>query len=344
MKIFNLVITISCFMLLIHACCKEKTTTVPTEPTPIPTPRDPIIDICAKELQIKSIKLADNIYKGKIVDQCPAFAEYVGTDKFSYNQLSVNPNNEYEFCTVRQDNAKEFNNEELIKFNICTGKTTIITRQPTYDIDWSVKDWVLFRGGDKQLRKIKSNGDSLTQLTYTGAYNNYAKWNNEGTKYLYIDGKTSKEFLADEFGQIIQTFEPFGGRFDWLSKDEIIYYGYNKNQIQCDIVKYNINTKQREIQATLDDFVLFLNIKNNEILFDSNSGFYSMKDKVVTKIGNKYDSYFGVFSQTMNDKYYIVNKVILDTTGLKKCKIYTKNFITIFDKNTKEERQIQIPE
>lgn len=78
----------------------------------------------------------------------------------------------------------------------------------TSGIRWSRKDWLLFTAQTGPQHwdayKMKSNGDSLTRLTFSGNAH-HPDWNLEGDKFLCYMGLTGYDIIFDEHGTILDT-------------------------------------------------------------------------------------------------------------------------------------------
>lgn len=137
----------------------------------------------------------------------------------SYGSPYFNPSNPDEFLYT----ANRGGEGGIIKYNMIdkthefiykrTGEYLISSRPK-----WSRNDWILFglrKGQDYQIWKIKSNGDSLTQLTFTGRCLD-AEWNLAGDKFVYELGYTSPtiSIIADEYGQTLDTVQG-GAPYSW---------------------------------------------------------------------------------------------------------------------------------
>src|ERR1700752_1826249 len=83
-----------------------------------------------------------------------------------YNTPRFNPSNPNEIVYVQ--GITRTNKTYLVKRNLITGRETQIISDVWQRPDWSVKDWIVFNHADNQVWKIKSNGDSLQQLTTQG--------------------------------------------------------------------------------------------------------------------------------------------------------------------------------
>jgi len=105
-------------------------------------------------------------------------------DSISYLNPEFNPNNDNEIAFFLQDVYG--NQGGLYKLNLTSNiKTPILVGTPMGSgFSWSKKDRIIFqKNTDFNIYKIKSNGDSITQLTFNGTFHN-PKWNFDGTKFL----------------------------------------------------------------------------------------------------------------------------------------------------------------
>lgn len=100
-------------------------------------------------------------------------------------------------------------NSNLVKYNLITGELIIIMENPgIFSLpEISSSGWLLFTWSDFQLWKIKTNGDSLTQLTSAGINSDYC-WSPDGTKFLYSTTAISGIYIgviADKNGVPLDT-------------------------------------------------------------------------------------------------------------------------------------------
>jgi len=90
-----------------------------------------------------------------------------------------NPNNDDEFLYSWLNKS---GGAELTKYNMVTHEKKVIYTGRTQDQQWGRKGWLLLNI-NRQIYKIKDNGDSLTQLTFADE-NYYPTWNNEGDRFI----------------------------------------------------------------------------------------------------------------------------------------------------------------
>jgi len=116
-------------------------------------------------------------------------------------------------------------NSKISFYNLQTHeKRALINENVERNFSWSRKDWILFqRSADFNLYKIKSNGDSLTQLTYGGKWF-HGRWNYEGTKFIVYQkfNSISKSFIMNEQGVVIDSLTNWKHRGGYWSHP--LYY------------------------------------------------------------------------------------------------------------------------
>ena len=146
-----------------------------------------------------------------------------------YQEPVFNPSNPNEIIYIRID-IENLNpgNFELWKFNFCTGEAFFITDFVCCSLDWSVKDWILFTGSNFQLYKIKSNGDSLTQLTFSGDSNSIPSWGEKGNSFAFrrMIGPENLYLFANEDAIVYDTLlKVYAGEYSW-DGEYITYTAY----------------------------------------------------------------------------------------------------------------------
>ncbi|MCF8429923.1 MAG: hypothetical protein K9G64_07295 [Bacteroidia bacterium] len=217
-------------------------------------------------------------YKG------PGFGfEIVHLDSFNYTVPYSNPNNKNEFVYFVYD--YKLNNSGIYIYNILTKQKSLVLetdlrakkRYPQSDIRWSRKGWLIFADFDNNIYKIKPNGDSLTQLTYSRS-NFVPEWNLEGTKFCIEHISKSNKYytlICDENGNNLDSLQfngrdLFGNQPHWQHEKYILGTNYQKITIyDCYAKKVNeINTGDLEI-----GFPMWIN--NDEFIYNSTNGIYT---------------------------------------------------------------------
>ncbi len=133
---------------------------------------------------------------------------YQWTKIFPYYDLPcLNPNNPDEIVLRLHENYTD-TIFKLIKYNLSTKTKKTIYEGNFLRPRWSRKDWIIFNSNDYNIYKIKSNGDSLTQLTTLGIC--FApEWNLAGDKFIYYTGQLtnppSMSIICNENGIPLDT-------------------------------------------------------------------------------------------------------------------------------------------
>lgn len=127
-----------------------------------------------------------------------------------------NPNNKFEIAFLYAlTSTPGSQGSELWKYNFCDNSYQYLSNNVRMGLDWSAKGWMLFRGTDNQLYKIKDNGDSLTQITFSNSITEGGIWSPDGTKIFYksTDG-ASKMKLISETGAELKEYDI--NMYDWI--------------------------------------------------------------------------------------------------------------------------------
>lgn len=116
---------------------------------------------------------------------------------------AYNPSNDNEFVYVNRILGIRY----LFRFNKLTNEKQLLGTFPNiHSFDWGKNDWILLEIGDRNIWKIKSNGDSLIQLTSGRPYF-HSKWNYDASKIMsYFTSNTeSYTEILNSNGEIIDT-------------------------------------------------------------------------------------------------------------------------------------------
>lgn len=146
---------------------------------------------------------------------------------YDYTYPSFNPNDPDQLAYYRHDNLALAPGSEVWIMDFCTGGQQLITDNAFYGLDWGANGWLAYTGTDQNIWKVKSNGDSLAQLTFIGDYNRFPKWNPNGERIAFqseIMGATFF-FISDEHGKLTDTLEElsYAGAWSWIGNDRICY-------------------------------------------------------------------------------------------------------------------------
>jgi hypothetical protein len=341
-KIFNLAIFNTILLLSCHKDCVK--------------PNIPNINCVDSYFQ--KAKLIDNvfdIYKGNNnAPNCWFGLDSVDKDKYGYSNLCINPNNQEEFVFLRRTNSTNTTSfrYDLFVYNFCTNSKKLIAQNAYYSPDWSSKDWIIYTGTDVQLWKVKPNGDSLTRLTNTGDYNNDARWSPDGDSYLYYDAALNlnnpyKMSVSGSDGNPKFFINRNMLNWAWKSDTEIVFSNaVPVGSVSTSPIKiYNTKTTAIENVTTIEALGNgLITVKNGVIYLMGNSGFQKIENKVATLIDKNYPYFRSGSGQLFSEKYYLMSKLSVDSVGLDSCIAYGHNFITLVDKNTKQEKHVLIPE
>lgn len=110
----------------------------------------------------------------------------INEDK-NINAFFFNPANPNELIYVA--NGDVFGYNKMFCYNIPTKTIKYLGDNGNYIPQINNRGWVVFARSDYNIYKIKTNGDSLTQLTSDNISHD-PKWNNNGTMILYFKSAT----------------------------------------------------------------------------------------------------------------------------------------------------------
>jgi len=228
------------FPLLFFTCCKDK------DMPPAVT--------CEKGLDMfaePASEVEDTSLQWCINCQLDCEEIYSPAIPFDYSYPCFNPNNAEQLAYYRYDNTKLDLGYELWVVDFCTGEQRKLADNAFYGLDWSVKDWLVYTATDQNIWKIKSDGDSLTQLTTSGSFNQFPKWNPTGEKFAYhTEVDTGFHFLiTNEDGISLDTINPLSraGAWSWIDENRICYLiGDLNNPSNSSKLNY-IDIKSKEI-------------------------------------------------------------------------------------------------
>ncbi|MEX1191077.1 MAG: hypothetical protein WEA99_03825 [Brumimicrobium sp.] len=302
---------VSIAVLLLYNCRKDK---VPELEEVIPIGNGG--DHCPEMYTQRTTAYADSFHKVNKLPGCIVGPENLPLEKYYYNEPVLNPNNAFEFAFIRNDADPSLSgwHAELCVYNFCSNEMNILTDQLGYDIDWSAKDWILFTGKDLQLYKIKSNGDSLIQLTDTGTWNDKAKWNPDGTKYLYFDADAIRHKICDEEGTLIKDFSNNMASFDWLNDEKIIFSRANGSELF--IKEYDLQTETESLlysqahEASGEP----LSVHEGKVYFTSETGIHVYENGTETLLDSSYITYTAGYPQYLAPNKVLFQRFISDTT------------------------------
>jgi hypothetical protein len=278
---------------------------------------------------------------------CIFSPDYVPIHRYEYSHPVFNPNNTNEIIYLRTDYENgSFSKQELWKYNFCSDETSYITDLALYGIDWSSKDWIIYTGYDQNLYKIKSNGDSLTQLTNNGEFNSWAKWNDSGNQYLYRQEGISGLLIADERGEILDTLDGLlVSQWSW-DNDRVFFTGGtfdNRSRFgEYDI----INNEIIVIDSTLTRLLgaIKYNESANELAFLFGNKAFSFHNLITSQVEQRITGYdnrtYSTFDLSPDGKTIICSRSNL--TQVDACTIEGDQFLHLIDITGENERVLSI--
>lgn len=203
-----------CLILLVVACKKE-----PVEPSN----NNVLLHSATDTLGCPTITSPDTLLQ-----------TLVAWSELRYMMPHFNPNNNDEFLFVDQIYQSPY--AKLCVHDITTGETQIILEGQTFLTQprWHANGWILFRGNGDNIYRIKSNGDSLTQMTTSNMFQ-LPVWRPDGQAWISNNavnfaGDIDVFDLDGNLIEVIQGEEFFKG--DWSDDNRIVttkgYSGSNQ--------------------------------------------------------------------------------------------------------------------
>ena len=288
-----------------------------------------------------------NLYKGTKNTGSLIDPSYIFPDKYSYSQPCINPLNEFEFCFLKRENGLQSSaNMDLLKYNFCTGQTLFLASHVTMMPDWGVNDWILFTGQNRNVWKIKSNGDSLIDL---GVHGYRCQWNPSGTKFI-LNGNQ----IFDDNGNLLNTLNIISTSETWLNDTELIY-NVSNDPMDSFILK-KINT-QNGIQYDLfsetkngTSSICRFNRKSLNLYYSYGESYLKKYRSVNLVTGLK--NTLGIYEQSFIQLFYtdiadnktLIQQTLIDTMTGDITRVNYRSHISIMNRDGSDERQIMIPE
>ena len=158
--------------------------------------------------------------------------EIVGTSRLM-NRICFNPNNADEIAFLK---PQEEGISALWTWNLKTNQQKKLVEHIWFQPDWSNQGWIAFTRPDAHIWKIKSNGDSLTQVTFKNE-NYYPNWSSDGKSLLLrrvtnnnayvvrLDNSGKELFATDKIGgTAFQRISPDGTKISGVTMDYDVKY------------------------------------------------------------------------------------------------------------------------
>jgi len=191
------------------------------------------------------------------------------TEPCIFRRPFFNPNNDNEFLYVTTCAGVT----NIMKYNLLDkSKTQIWSGAPWSRPRWGKKDFILFGRNDANIYRIKSNGDSLTQLTSLGNIH-HPNWNINGDKFLaFTEASNLYSFIFDLNGNLIDTID-----FGFTNECTFQNPNYIVSNNSDNVMFYNLNTNSIEYQIDYSYLnsngggsIFWLN--NSEVIFSHTNG------------------------------------------------------------------------
>jgi hypothetical protein len=189
-----------------------------------------VLMLCCKKLNQRCIPIPDNTKA--------AFGWNYNLDTPYFSATSFNPLNSNEFCYIKGVGSVV----SLLTFNMQSKiSTPVYTGNVFYEPQWGSNNWILF-DANNIVYKVKTNGDSLTQLTYNASFT-YPKWSADASELIaaYFIAQSYGAYIYSATGVLVDSLSVvLGAPYAW--RDSLI--------IGCRIMNptsnfgiYNFNTK-----------------------------------------------------------------------------------------------------
>lgn len=185
-----------------------------------------------------------------------------------------NPNNDDEFLYQEPVGG---GNRAIYIYNISTGLKSLVYEGPIFTkADWGINDWIVFTQSDKQVWKVKPNGDSLIQVTENSGSWFHPTWSFGGNfitvfrAFLNYETEYVGAFL-NESGVLLDTFTytPSLGSFNEFDQ----FVGSSFGDVT--VVNDNGFTEKVYQHVNQDDYVNdAVWISNSKLIIGKSDGIY----------------------------------------------------------------------
>jgi hypothetical protein len=221
-----------------------------------------------------------------------------------------------------------------------------------YGLSWGTNDWILFTSFDQNVYKIKSNGDSVTKLSISGAYNQGAAFNPSGSKIAYHTENISAPLvIADKNGNILKTLPEYFNSLYWIN-DSILFLSYYER-----MKTVNINSGVSNSLLTTDSVLWYGNYYNTKsdcfyfTDYRDDPGLFLRLHLSSNKVDTLYNLYYNTYMYIQGSYSPIHNKFVSTLTvgewrsdSLADCVMYTNDVLIIGDGDGQNTREIVLPE
>lgn len=261
-----------------------------------------------------------------------------------------NPNNIAEIVLTIGDSLNSAG-DNLYTLNLNTGQKTFLASNAWYQPKWSANNWIVFNRIDSQIWKIKSNGDSLTQLTFYGE--NYdPEWSPDGNKLIFrqeISPMFSVMVTTQNGYKLDSMANTFYGRGAWAPNSTKIatifnaFTGHNIGLIDIQSKTVNAITSYSEQSSTAKTIINSMDWSNDSqsVFWCSGYGLYKTDVNTGTTTQLKFGcdrKYYMYPSISPDGQKIIVERI--DAKLLNDNTIYSEYNLYIMDINGDNETKI----
>lgn len=261
-----------------------------------------------------------------------------------------NPNNVTEIALTIGDSLIT-TGDNLYTLNLNTGQKKYLINYVWAQPKWSIKNWIVFNRTDRQIWKIKSNGDSLTQLTF-GDENYAPEWSPDGEKLVFrrVVGANYYFLIADKMGNPLDTIKNMVySNGAWSNENKIAFYN-SLNSTSNGIGYVDLNNSNsfqqifsRPLTNSAKDFISSMDWSTDSqtIFWCSGYGLYKTNVGSGTTTQLKYgcDRKSYLYPSVSPDGLKIIVERV-DSELLNQNTIYTENNLYIMDINGENETKI----
>jgi hypothetical protein len=174
-------------------------------------------------------------------------------DSTQFSAPSINPNNSDEFVYV-YTNYNRPQLSGLYKYTISTGiKQKLASIGIIFQPKWGKNNWILFSVSNNDFReiyRIKSNGDSLKQITINQT-DLFPEWDNSSNRIIfnrqiYLGSPASKIMIADFNGNLKDSINNQYFKFGTCNQNSELVFPPFANR-ECGITLINSLTKSENV-------------------------------------------------------------------------------------------------
>jgi hypothetical protein len=284
-------------------------------------------------------------------DECYSFGTSSSPLGFQYEyadylfrEPAYNPLNSDEFIYVREDKLNN-SSTELRKHIISTGFDQVLTTNVWGVPDWHQNGWIIFRRTDNQVWKIKSDGDSLIQLTFSGTHLG-PRWNTSGDKFVCSwDNQT---LIAASNGIPVDTIPEFLFYYGDWSSDETKLCSVISSMSGEYLAYYDINSSTQTLVAEVPQGEFIIEaywLDSRFIYWVTRRGVYKtdIVGNVTSRVTPSCDSKFWWSFQFSGDGQNIIwERANFRLTGANANTIYQENHIYVTNLDCTNEQKIDL--